>query len=48
MRGGGVKRSKKSDTDTQIVENPNRKGKTPHLEDNLVIIKDPKRTRVCL
>ena len=28
--------------------NPNRKAKTPHLEDNLVIIKDPKRTRVCL
>ena len=31
-----------------VVENPNRKAKTPHLEDNLVIIKDPKRTRVCL
>ena len=29
-------------------QNPNRKAKTPHLEDNLVIIKDPKRTRVCL
>ena len=26
----------------------NRKAKTPHLEDNLVVIKDPKRTRVCL
>ena len=25
-----------------------RKAKTPHLEDKLVIIKDPKRTRVCL
>ena len=28
--------------------NPNRKAKTPHLEDNLVIIKDPKRMRLCL
>ena len=28
--------------------NPNRKAKTPHLDDNLVIIKDPKRTRVYL
>ena len=28
--------------------NPNRKAKTPHLEDNLVIIKNPKGTRVCL
>ena len=26
----------------------NRKSTTPHLEDNLVIIKNPKRTRVCL
>ena len=32
----------------RVRENPNRKAKTPHLEDNLVIIKDPKRTRVCL
>ena len=31
-----------------IRTNPNRKAKTPHLEDNLVIIKDPKRTRVYL
>ena len=30
------------------VINPNRKSTTPYLEDNLVIIKDPKRTRVCL
>ena len=30
------------------VINPNRKSTTPHLEDNLVIIKNPKRTRVCL
>ena len=30
------------------VINPNRKAKTPQLEDNLEIIKDPKRTRVCL
>ena len=28
-------------------ENPNGKAKTPHLEDNLVIIKDPKG-RVCV
>ena len=31
-----------------LHENPNRKAETPHLDDNLVIIKDPKRTRACL
>ena len=30
-----------------VRENPNRMQKTPHLEDNLIIIKDPKG-RVCL
>ena len=29
-------------------ENPNRKAITAHLEDKMVIIKDPKMTRVCL
>ena len=29
-------------------ENPNRKTKTPHLKDNLVILTNPKRLLVCL
>ena len=35
-------RDRERQTDRQ-TENPNRKAKTPHFEDNLVIIKDPKR-----
>ena len=31
-----------------VEKNPNRKAKTPYLGENLIIIKDPKRTRVCL
>ena len=31
-----------------MCANRNRKAKTPQLEDNMVIIKDPKRTRVYL
>ena len=43
-----MERGTKRVTKTEREINPNRKAKTPHLEDNLVIIKDPKRSRVCL
>ena len=33
---------------TIVTINLNRKAKTPHLEGNLVIIKDPKKGRVCV
>ena len=47
-------RERKKETDRRTEketeserENPNRKTKTPHLKDNLVILKNPKRLLVC-